>query len=155
MIQLRLFAVKLTEDDAMRRLRVRLTVRQMMAVVAGVALSLWTVSEIRGWREQQEYCRYQASIHDERAQYQLSIAAHAERGRPVFYMAQYGEVNEYFYECEDPPKVYDPVKTISPVDRRREAAYHLALKRRFKRAACYPWCSVPSVPPIRLAKRGF
>ena len=139
----------------MRRLRVRLTLQQMMAAVGVVALALWTESEIRDWWERQEYCRCQASAHDERAEYQLRIAAHVERGRPVYYQAQYAEVSEYFYECDDPPTVYDPVKTVSPVDRRGEAAYHLALKRRFDRAASYPWCSVPSVPPIRLADRGY
>jgi hypothetical protein len=122
----------------------------MMAVVAIVALSLWTGSEIWYWRERQEYCRYQAAAHDERAQYQLRIAAQVERGRPVFYMARYGEDQEYFYDCEDPPKVDDPIKNVSPADRRREAAYHLELKRRFERAARYPWFAVPSVAPISL-----
>jgi hypothetical protein len=127
----------------------------MMAVTAVVALSLWTRSEILHWWERQEYCRYQAVAHDEQAQYHLRIAAHAERGRPVFYIARYGEDCEYYFDREDPPKVDDPVKTVSPVERRRKAAEHLALKRRFERAACYPWCSVPSLPPIALGDRGY
>jgi hypothetical protein len=140
----------------MRLPQARFTVRQMMVAVAVVALTLGTRSAIRYWQERQEYCRYQAAAHDERADYELRIAAHVERGRPVYYQAQYAEVSEYFYECEGSPiPVHDPLKTVSPVDRRRQAAYHLALKQRFERAACYIWCSVPSVPPIRLAYRDY
>jgi hypothetical protein len=117
----------------------------MMAVVALLAVSLWTGTEIRDWRERQEYCRYQASAHDERAQYALAIAAHVERGRPVFYQAQYAEVSEYFYDCADQPKVDDPVKIVSPVDRRREAADHLASQVPLRK---WPTClrGLPRIP---------
>jgi hypothetical protein len=103
----------------MRPIRIRFTIRLLMAVVAISAVALAGVAWSHWMRLREDY-RLQASYHEEKEQYQgqqlQGVAKAREMGR--------GD---------------DPLFPLIEQLARRRADYHAEMRRKYKGAAAHPW----------------
>jgi hypothetical protein len=110
----------------MRPIRIRFTIRLLMAVVAISAVVLAGVAWSHWMRLREDY-RLQASYHEEKEQYQgqqlQGVAKAREMGR--------GD---------------DPLFPLIEQLARRRADYHAEMRRKYEEAAAHPWEPVPPDP---------
>jgi hypothetical protein len=122
----------------MRPIRIRATIRLLMAVVAISAVALAGVARSHWMRLQEDY-RLQASYHEEKEQYQhqqlQGVAKAREMGR--------GD---------------EPLLPLIEQLARRRADYHAEMRRKYEGAAAHPWEPVlpdPSEPSDQRLVRNF
>jgi hypothetical protein len=115
----------------------RLTVRRWMLVIALVALALETEAVHRRWN----YCQDAAGYYGIAATVWLAEADSPPQHRLC--SSEADAVRKGIYSLPTLPTLAEHRESCL-----RKARYHLAIKRKFERAAWQFWKTVPTEPPL-------
>jgi hypothetical protein len=110
----------------MRPVRIRFTIRLLMAVVAILAVALAGVAWSHWMRLREDY-RLAASYHEEKEQYQHQQLEGVAKAREI-------------------GRGDDPLLPLIERLAQRRAEYHAEMRRKYEEAAAHPWEPVPPDP---------
>jgi hypothetical protein len=110
----------------MRPIRIRVTIRLLMLIVAISAVALAGVAWSHWMRLREEY-RLEASDHEEKEQYQHQQLQGVAKAREI-------------------GRGDDPLLPLIEQLARRRAAYHAEMRRKYEKAAAHPWEPTPPDP---------
>ena len=119
----------------MRVPRVRFTVRRMMVAVAVMALAFW----LEMWRRRSPYCKHQAIRCASAGRSHLWLAESHERIAALYRTHPAGPQAVVRYDIEQ-----SVLFTQAAWSERAKAERASDRAEGFRRAAMYPWCSMPA-----------
>jgi hypothetical protein len=118
----------------MRVPRVRFTVRRMMVAVAVVALVVW----LERWRRRVPFCRQQALRCAAAQRSHLGLAGSHERIAALYRTHPADPRAVVRYDIEQ-----SVIFTLGAWSERAKAKRAAERAEAFRRAAMYPWCTIP------------
>jgi hypothetical protein len=148
-------------EDAMRAIRMRLTMRGMMVAVAILGLAMGVVIQAYRWRERSRYYDGRATLLELDARWERSQAdwSGKQAERTWESLKRYQTDPAYRQKVERMTFAFGPGGYIARRDgflareeqatarSRRRADYYATLVAKYRRAARYPWLAVTPDPP--------